>query len=141
MLTLLVAVDGSECSIKAVRYATARAASAQPASHIHLVNVQHPVHGSVAAFVDAGQIKQYHQDEGMKALESARAVLAAENIAYEHHVFIGDPAEVIARFAQEQSCDEIIVGTRGHSGVSGLLLGSVASKIIHHAPVPVVLVK
>lgn len=140
MLKIVVAVDGSENALHAVRHVIKRAAD-NSAGEVHLVNVQYPVHGSVSTFVDAGQIKQYHQEEGMKALEPARALLDAENVPYQHHLFVGDPAEVIARFARERGCDEIVIGTRGLSGLSSLLIGSVATKIIHHATVPVLLVK
>jgi nucleotide-binding universal stress UspA family protein len=141
MFKMVVAVDGSENSLHAVGHAAKRAAPAQADCQIHLVNVQHPVHGGVSTFVSAAQIKDYHRDEGMKALAPGRALLDEAKIPYEHHLFVGDPAEVVARFASEQGCDEIIIGTRGLSGISSLLLGSVASKIIHHATVPVVLVK
>lgn len=140
MLKLVVAVDGSENALVAVRHAVKRAKS-DPSVRIHLVNVQYPLHGGVSTFVNAAQIKQYHQEEGEKALAPARALLDGEQVAYEHHLFVGEPSEIITRFAQEQSGDEIVIGTRGLSGLSSLLVGSVATKIIHQATVPVVLVK
>lgn len=141
MLTLLVAVDGSDNSLRAVEHVIKRVAAAKDAHRIHLVNVQHPLHGSVSTFVNAEQIKQYHQDEGMKALSRAQQVLDAAGVAYEHHLFVGEPAEVVTRYAKEQACDEIVIGSRGLSGISSLLLGSVASKIIHLAAMPVLVVK
>lgn len=141
MLKIAVAVDGSENALNAVRHVIKRAASNQAPGKIHLINVQYPLHGGVSSFVDAGQIKEYHQEEGKKALAPARALLDAAGAAYEHHLFVGDPSEVITRFASEHACDEIVIGTRGLSGISSLLMGSVATKIIHLATVPVVLVK
>ncbi len=136
----LVAVDGSECSMRAVAHAAKMAANS-PGSKIHLVNVQYPLHGSVTAFVNAAQIKEMHQEEGMKALNPARKALDDQKADYEYHLFVGDPAEVISRFAKEQGCDEIIIGTRGLSNLSSILVGSVATKIIHLSPVPVTLIK
>lgn len=141
MLKILLAVDGSECSLHAVAHAIKRATAAKDQHQLHLINVQHPVHGSVSTFVDAAQIKQYHHDEGMKMLARPREMLDAAGIPYQHHLFVGEPAEVITRFAKEQGCEEIVIGTRGLSGISSLLMGSVATKIIHLAEVPVVLVK
>lgn len=141
MLKVLLAVDGSESSLNAVAHVAKRAAAAKDGYQVHLVNVQYPLHGSVAAFVNAGQIKQYHHDEGMKVLAVARERLDAAGVSHEAHLFVGEPAEVITRFAKEQGCDEIIIGTRGLSGISSLLVGSVATKIIHLADVPVLLVK
>lgn len=139
MQKLVVAVDGSENSLHAVQHVAKRMAGS--GGEIHLVNVQYPVHGSVSTFVDAGQLKQYHQEEGMKASQAARDLLDAAKVPYQHHLFVGDPAEVISRFASEQGCDEIVIGTRGLGGLSSLLVGSVATKIIHQATVPVLLVK
>ena len=141
MLKLLLAVDGSESALHAVAHVIKRAASSKDGYEIHLVNVQYPLHGSVAAFVEASQIKEYHHDEGMKVLATAREKLDGAGLPYQAHLFVGEPAEVIARFAKEQACDEIVIGTRGLSGISSLLVGSVATKIIHLAEVPVLLVK
>ncbi|HYD60879.1 MAG TPA: universal stress protein [Noviherbaspirillum sp.] len=141
MLKVLLAVDGSESSLHAVEYVVKRAGTSKDGYQVHLVNVQYPLHGSVAAFVDASQIKQYHHDEGMKVLAPAKEKLEAAGIPFYAHLFVGEPAEVIARCAKEQYCDEIVIGTRGLSGISSLLVGSVAAKIIHLAEVPVLLVK
>lgn len=141
MLKVLLAVDGSETALHAVEHVIKRATDAKNGFQVHLVNVQHPLHGSVSSFVDAAQIKQYHHDEGMKILAPARDKLDAAGVSYQHHLFVGDPAEVVTRYAKEQGCDEIVIGTRGLSGISSLLVGSVATKIIHLAEMPVVLVK
>jgi nucleotide-binding universal stress UspA family protein len=54
---------------------------------------------------------------------------------------IGNPAEVIVAFARHRKCGEIVMGNSGLGGVAGLLLGSVARKVIFLARIPVVLVK
>ena len=140
MLKIVVAVDGSENALQAVRHVARRAAEGG-VSEVHLVNVQYPVHGSVSSFVDAGQIKKYHLEEGEKVLAPARAILDQAKANYKAELFVGDPAEVITRFAKERGCDEIVIGTRGLGGLSSLLMGSVATKVVHHATVPVLLVK
>ena len=141
MLKILLAIDGSEHSLQAVAYLIKRASTAKDQYQVALVNVQYPLHGTVASFVNGTQVKQYHHDEGMKMLGPAETELSAAGITYTHHLFVGEPAEVISRFAQEQSCDEIVIGSRGLGNISNMLVGSVASKIIHMAKVPVVLVK
>ena len=141
MLKILLAVDGSETSLRAVAHVIKRAADARDGCQVHLVNVQHPLHGSVGTFISAAQIKQYHHDEGEKVMAEARARLEAAGTPYQAHLFVGEPADVVTRYAKEQGCDEIVIGTRGLSAVSSLLVGSVATKIIHLAEMPVVLVK
>ena len=56
-------------------------------------------------------------------------------------VRVGHHAEVIAEYARDQSIDSIVMGTRGHGGVAGLLLGSVANQVLSEVNVPVTLVK
>jgi nucleotide-binding universal stress UspA family protein len=140
MPKLLVAVDGSEGSMRAVAHA-AKLATSGGNGQVHLVNVQHPLLGGVSTFVSAAQIKDLHQEEGMKALEQARSMLDSQKVPYEYHVFVGEPAETVTRYAAEKGCDEIIIGTRGMSNLSNMLVGSIATKIIHQATVPVTLVK
>ncbi len=141
MLKILLAVDGSESAQRAVAHMIKRASAVKDEYGILLVNVQYPLHGSISTFVNAAQLKQYHHEEGMKVLTPVRQMLDAAGLAYSFHLFVGEPADVIARYAREQGCDEIVIGTRGLSGISSLLVGSVATKVIHLADVPVLLVK
>jgi nucleotide-binding universal stress UspA family protein len=136
-----LAIDGSENALRAVSYLIKRASAAKDQYQVSLVNVQYPLHGTVATFISGAQVKQYHHDEGVKALAPAQALLDGAGIAHGEHLFVGEPAEVISRFAREQGCDEIMIGNRGLGNIGSLLVGSVASKIIHLSEVPVVLVK
>jgi nucleotide-binding universal stress UspA family protein len=56
------------------------------------------------------------------------------------HAEVGDIAATIVRLAAKQHCDMIYMGTRGMGAVSGLVMGSTATKVLHLASVPVVLV-
>jgi nucleotide-binding universal stress UspA family protein len=51
-----------------------------------------------------------------------------------------DPADLIASVAKESGADLIVVGTRGHGRVAGMLLGSVTQRLLHVAPCPVLAV-
>lgn len=92
-------------------------------------------------FVDPDQIREVHRQEGHKALAPARARLDAAGQRYVFHVYIGDPSKEITAYAEAQHCDQICMGTRGHGGVAGVLLGSVSAKVIHLSSVPVLLIK
>lgn len=141
MLKFLVPVDGSETSLRAVEHLAKKLLRLRDPVDVHLVNVQHPLHGDVSMFVGADQIRDFLRDEGLKALAGARAKLDALGVRYVHHVGIGEPAHVIAHYAREHGIDEVIMGTRGLGAVAGLLLGSVAAKVIHLSESPVLLVK
>jgi YjbE family integral membrane protein len=140
-LRLLVAVDGSVPSSRAVERAINEIRRYKEAAEIHLVNVQHPLPAAAAAQAGPHQVQELHREEGLKALAEARQRLDAAGIRYYHHIGVGDAAEVIAAYAQEKGCDQIILGTRGQGTMSNLLLGSVATKVIQLSPVPVLLLK
>ncbi|MFL6621221.1 MAG: universal stress protein [Sulfurifustis sp.] len=141
MRRLLVPFDGSDASGRALDHAQRALSSYKEGAELHLLNVQPPLPGDVAMFVGAETCRKYHQDEGAKVLAPARARLEAAKVPYVWHVSVGDPGEVIARYAKEKGCDEICMGTRGLGRVAGMLLGSVTTKVIHLSPVPVLLVK
>lgn len=141
MTKILIPIDDSPGALRALAYLIQKIQTGRESAELHLVNVQYPVHGSVSAFINAAQIKQMHQEDGIKALAAARKMLDDAGITYKTHVFVGDPAEVAARFANEQGVDEIVMGTRGQNQLSHMLLGSVSQKILHLAKAPVLLVK
>lgn len=59
----------------------------------------------------------------------------------EAEVARGQPADAIIQFAQERDVDLIVMGTHGRSGLQHVLLGSVAEKVVRHAPCPVLTVR
>jgi nucleotide-binding universal stress UspA family protein len=141
MRTVLVAVDGSDSALRAVAHVMALE-RLLPELEIHLLNVQIPVvSGVVKMFVNKDQIDNYYREEGAKALEAARRKLDQAGVAYSHHIMVGHLAETIVEYAKQKACNQIVMGTRGMSAVSSLVLGSVASRVIHVSDVPVTLVK
>lgn len=142
MLTLLVPVDGSEFSDRALQYAIARSRTAPQGARVHLLNVQSPAVGvNVKIFVSAGSLQEYYRDEAMKVLQPAVERLREAGVAGEHHIGVGDIGSVVIEYAADKRCDEIVMGTHGRGGLLGAVLGSVAQKVVQHAAVPVVLVK
>ncbi|RZI41758.1 universal stress protein [Herbaspirillum sp. HC18] len=141
MLKILLAIDGSESASHAADHVIRRALAMKDVYEVHLINVQYPLHGSVSSFIDQAQIKQYHHDEGVQAVTPVREKFDAAGIPCQAHLLVGEPAQAITRYAREHGFDEIVVGSRGLSGISSLLVGSIATKIIHLAQVPVLLVK
>lgn len=142
-MKILVPVDGSEPAHRAVECLINEIGRIKGGVEIHVLNVQRqlPYGGWVGSIVGQDEINKYHHDEGMAALKSTMKKLDASGVKYQHHIGVGDEAEVIARYAKEKGCDRIFMGTRGMGSVSNMILGSVATKVIHLSPVPVVLVK
>lgn len=141
MLKMLLPVDGSTACNKAISHFIQLLGWYKEMPEVHLLNVQFPLPGDVSMFIDQENINQYHQEEGLKDLKQARELLDQAGIPYQYHITVGDAAKMIVQFATEKQCDQIVIGPRGLGTVQGLLLGSVASKLIHLSPVPVLLIK
>lgn len=137
----LVPIDGSEISLHATAWIIKHAEEWREAPRIHLVNVQAALPNDIGRFIDAETIREFHLEAGMAALAAPRDKLAAAGLAAELHVLLGDAAATITAFADSHGCTQILIGTRGHSGLAGTLLGSVAMKVVHLSNVPVLLIR
>lgn len=141
MSKILIPIDDSPGALRALAYLIKKIQTGRENAEVHLANVQFPLHGGVSTFIAAAQIKEIHQEDGAKALAGARTLLEQAGIPYKAHVFVGEPAEVLARFANEEGVDEIVMGRRGQNQISTMLLGSVSLKLLNLAAAPVLLVK
>jgi len=142
MLKLLVAVDGSPIAERVINHVIGFVQHDCPAIEIHLLNVQGPIEAwEVKRFIPPEELEALLVKRGGDALAATRARLDQAGIAYTPHVKIGHVAETIAKTALETGCNHIVMGTRGMGAAGSLLMGSVATKVIHLADVPVTLVK
>lgn len=127
----LVAVDGSDNALRAVAHA-ARQAQAMNACALHLVHVQ-PWLSKEAAEVELAH-------RALSATVGARNLLDIARLAWRLHVVLGDPAERIIEQATRLSATTIVIGSRGLNMLESLMFGSVAYKVVHRSPVPVLVV-
>jgi nucleotide-binding universal stress UspA family protein len=132
------ATDGSEHADRALDYAI-RLADAEHAQ----LNVVHIVETIVGGRV-AGQ-RAFLNEEQLDAKIKAQA----ERVSAEHGIQatvhmtpsgISNIADCIAEIAADSRADLIVVGTRGHSPIGGLVLGSVTQRLLHVTPCPVLAV-
>jgi nucleotide-binding universal stress UspA family protein len=141
MRKILVPVDGSESAQRAVEY-VAGLAKHDPIIGIELLNVQFPIiSGDIRRFVTQAMIDNYHREEGEAALKPAKRLLDGGGVPYNATILVGHIAETIADYALKHECESIVMGTRGMGPMKNLVLGSVATQVIHAAHVPVTLVK
>jgi nucleotide-binding universal stress UspA family protein len=140
-MRILIPVDGSDTSLAAVRFVAATLARASHDLEVHLLNVQPPLPSAASTFIDSAVLRDFHQEEGAKALAAAHQLLDGAGIPYVSNTVVGEPAETIAAYAEQRDCAGITMGTRGLGRAAGLLLGSVAHKVLHLSGVPVTLVK
>ena len=141
MRKIVVPIDGSECALRALTYVVERAKQGAQLE-IEVLNVQLPIiSGEVRRFVTQAMIDEYHRAESEDALKPAKRLLEQAGLPYKATMLVGHIAETIAEFAASRDCDGIVMGTRGMGPMKNLVLGSVATQVIHAAEVPVTLVK
>jgi nucleotide-binding universal stress UspA family protein len=136
--SILVPVDGSDCSKRALEYAIKRASVASDCSLL-VLNVQPPIPAS--RFVSRSMVAEHHKRYSDAALKAARALARQGKLTAPISVKIGDPTTTIIAFAKSKRCSEIVMGNSGLGRFAGLMLGSVAAKVIQLAPCPVTVVK
>jgi len=139
--TWLVPVDGSDIALHSIAWIVKHAAEYREPPQIHLINVQAALPSDIGRFINAETLREFHLEAGMNALAAARDQLTAAGLAPQLHVLVGNAASAITDFADSHGCTHILIGTRGHSGLAGTLLGSVAMKVVHLSRVPVLMVR
>lgn len=135
---ILVPVDGSDCSMRALKYAADRVTQAGK-GELLVVNVQMGMPPS--RYVSRDMIAEHQERLGRAALEGARRLIKRRKLDADVSMQVGDPAKTIIAFAKRRGCSEIVMGNRGRGRVAGLLLGSVTSKVIQLSSCPVTVVK
>ena len=127
----LVAVDGSDNALRAVAHAAGQA-EAMKACALHLIHVQPWLSK------EAAEAELAHRALGATA--RARATLDAAGLPWRLHVALGDPPACIIDRAVRLRAAAVVIGSRGLNTVESLLFGSVAYKVMHLSPVPVLVV-
>ena len=140
-LSVLIPLDGSALAEDALEAAAILTAAGE--MQLTLLRVieplAYPVYGDAYAYVpfdedaEVANARQY--------LEGQVARLRAHGRQVSGKVSVGQPAGVIAAIAREQQADVIVMATHGHSGLSRLLLGSVATSTLHQTTVPLLLTR
>jgi nucleotide-binding universal stress UspA family protein len=141
MTKVLVPVDGSVNAQHAIDTVLKQLAEGRDLE-VHLLNVQPQIlSGHAKMYLKKDVIDDYYQEEAAKALKPAQDRLDEAGVKYTASHRVGSVAETIAKYVKANDCGLIIMGTRGLGSVSGMLLGSVATKVLHLVDVPVTLVK
>jgi nucleotide-binding universal stress UspA family protein len=141
-MKILAAVDGSDSSLRALRYVVSHAAMFGAVPDIVLINVHLPIPSVRAKSVlGADVVEQYYKDESETALAPARKILASVPCKVTERRVVGNPSDQIVSAASQDVCDVIVMGTHGHSKIGNLFMGSVAMRVIAESPIPVLMVK
>lgn len=137
MRHILVAVDGSQYGLEAVK-AAAKLAAERGIEKVTLINVIPVVYSTMGPTPVAAPPEHV---EAWGVFDEPRKLLAASGVKAELLLRVGDPAQEIVQAAKEGGFDLIVVGHRGLSPVKAFLLGSVSERVVAHAPCSILVVR
>jgi len=136
MKRIVVGFDGSEHSRKAL----ARAAEIAHGATIAVVSAANVARLMRDPAGGAAPVDPADAEARTQALAEAREYLEGRGIEGVYVEGHGNPADVIVQEAEESGADLIVIGTRGLNAVQRVVLGSVSTNIVHHAPCDVLVV-
>lgn len=141
-MQVIVGVDDSKFSDEAIRYVseavwpkTAKFLVLSAATPIFMGPGEAAAPQAIADLME--QQQQYHRE----IAERGATRLRQAGLTAEARMTTGDPRTYLEETARTERADLIVVGSHGRSGIKKVLLGSVASHVVTHAPCPVLVVK
>jgi nucleotide-binding universal stress UspA family protein len=134
---ILLAVDGSEYSHRAIEYA--RSLTELYGANLWLVHVFSNT-SDLLGYEDFEKLYAKRKSAGQAVLDSAKKILGRPTFKVHEELLEGSEADAILSVAEKHQVDLIVMGTRGFGAVKGLLVGSVSRKVIHLSNCPVMVV-
>lgn len=145
MLTkILLPTDGSENSLRAAKMALELAVLHGSQVEILVVAPQLPIIASIKNdAAPPGEADQLYEEDTLshQIVAETASIFQEQGVPYQSKILTGNAAEVIIREAETTGSDLIIIGTRGATGISRFLLGSVSSRVVKYAPCSVLVVR
>ena len=142
-MKILIALDASAHSERALEFVTRMRWPA--GSRVIVLSVLQPVASGLASPYEPGAAAAELLEEQGRRLETlvagAEGTLREAGFATEGRVLTGDPRDALVQAAASERADLLVVGSHGRSGISKLMLGSVSSHVVTHAPCSVLVVK
>nr|WP_255486449.1 universal stress protein [Luteimonas sp. MC1782] len=137
----MVAVDGSDISVRAAKYANQLARKLAKPATIFLVAVNPEPFPGVATRIGKETVARIHAENHEQMLAPARKALARSAIEVREMAVTGEPAEAILAAARTAKAELLVMGSHGRGSVKGMFLGSVSSKVIAQTELPVTIVR
>ena len=140
-MKILVAVDGSPFTKRMLAYLAAHDEWLGPQHQYTVLTVVLQVPAHAAKMIDRDLVKSYYADEAERVFKPIRAFMKAQRLEAEFVSKVGHPAELIAKQADAGDHDLVMMGSHGHGLLAGLVLGSVATKVLASSKLPLLLVR
>jgi nucleotide-binding universal stress UspA family protein len=141
-MKILIAVDGSAYTQKALTYLIANRAMFVDGHELVVVHVCTGVSGHVARHLSKEVVADYYSEENTKVLDPVKALFAEKGVSnYRVDARHGHAAEEILKSATAAHAELIVLGTHGHGIFGRALMGSVATKVVAETDISVLLVQ
>ena len=140
-MKILAPVDGSSFTKRMLAYVAANDDWLGGQHQFTLLNVQPAVPPRAASVIEKATLKSYYESESEKVFKPIRTFFTRQGIQAQYVAKVGHAAEVIAQTADKGGFDLVVLGSHGQSSLMNLVMGSVATKVIAHSKVPVLLIR
>ena len=138
-MKILLAADGSEYTERAAHYLVQNigALAEKPLIHVLHVRPEFPFPGTSTK----QGIEKFQKEESEKALKGAEDILRKGGLAFKSSWRVGDAAQCINDYVKENGIDLIAMGSHGHGGLTGVVMGSFANKVMASCKTPALIVR
>jgi nucleotide-binding universal stress UspA family protein len=140
-MKLLIPVDGSAACNAALDYIASRASQLAVAPQVRLLHVQLPIPPRAARAAGREMVRSYHKAEAESVLVPAQERLAAAGLKAKTQFVVGSAGEVVSRTAMHGHCDLVVMGSRGHTALKGLVFGSVTQAVLAASTAPLLVIR
>jgi len=140
-MKILIAADGSEYTKRMLAYIAAHEEWLGAAHDYTVIHGVLAVPHRAAAFAGQQLVREFYEADAEEVFRPIRAFFEQQGIKAQFVHTIGHVGESIAELAQKGQFDFIVMGSRGHSDIANLVLGSVATKVLAKSSVPVLLIR
>ena len=129
-MKILLAIDGSECSLSGVHYLIKHRGMFGADPTLTLVYVDTPLVERAQTVLGTLGVQQAHEANARMAFLQATQLLENAEIPHETVMKVGEAGPRIARYATDEGYDLVVIGSHGHGALAGLMLGSVVTNVL-----------
>jgi nucleotide-binding universal stress UspA family protein len=141
VMKILMAIDGSDCTKRMLARLCAREEMLGRGHDYTAMTVVPPIPVHAASFLGHDVPDRYYKEEAHRTLSPVVKFAMQNGWTLQTRSDVGRPGDLIAEEAARGKYDLIVMGTHGHTSVGNLVMGSVATQVIAHTKVPVLLIR
>jgi nucleotide-binding universal stress UspA family protein len=140
-MKILIAADGSEYTRQMLAYLAAHSDFLGNSHDYTVLTVSPPVPPRATAMLDKEMLENYYRDESDEVFKPIKAFFDQKGMKAQFRTEVGHAAETIARIAEDEKFDLLVMGSHGHSPLGSLVMGSVTNRVLAHCKTPVLLIR